>query len=133
MISEIIGVFVNLYVGIATWATGFFVSFTAWLHGFLYHLSHFIIYALLIAFQTIILSIIYIANAAVLLLPACNFETIDLSSFNSVAPSLQEPFTKFICWALPIQALSYMLLCSINLILAYFSISWALRWLKVIK
>lgn len=88
---------------------------------------------LLFSIQQIILAIILIANGAIALLPACNVPYIDLSSFASTFNSTGVTLASVICWVLPISFLTTIVTCMIQAVMAYLSVSWALRWLKVIK
>lgn len=83
--------------------------------------------------QQIILALIMLANGAIALLPACNVPFIDMTPFAQSINGQGTTIASVICWLLPMSFLTTVLACSIQAILAYFSISWVLRWLKVIK
>jgi len=64
------------------------------------------------------------------LLPACG----DVNPFTvNFANPVGQTTLEFIRWLLPVNAFAVMLGCAINVIFGYLTISWGLRWLKIIK
>ena len=104
-----------------------------WILNLLSYFSTLLWHDLLVVLQTVFLALITVANAAILLLPACNVSTIDLSPFSQTYNQSGSTLSSALCWLLPISFLTQAVLCMVQAVMAYFMISWILRWLKVIK
>jgi hypothetical protein len=123
----------SLFSTFFAWIAAAIQTCASWVLAFFLFIIHEVIYLVLLAVQVTILALVDIANAAIALLPACNIPTIDLSSFTATLATSSHSVASALCWVLPIAFLSQAFLCAVNAILAYIAISWALRWLKVIK
>lgn len=105
-----------------------FTSFVEAIYVFGEWIADAIIYGLMVCIQAVVVAFVGIANAAVSLMPLCDVPFIDLSYVEQSATMLQT-----VAWVLPVGYLTSVVLCLINAVLAYLAISWALRWVKVIK
>lgn len=133
MIAAILGWIGSFFGGFFSWLGAFFTACATWIFNFFVYIVAQLIYSLLVAVQAIVLAFIGLANAAIALLPACNVSTIDTTPFLQTYNGAGSTLSSAVCWLLPISFLVTTLLCAVNAVMAYFAISWALRWLKVIK
>ena len=112
---------------------GFIGQILSWCLQIVVYFIKLLIHDLMFFIQQLILAIIVAANAAIALLPACNVPYIDLTPFSQSINGSGGTVASAICWLLPISFLTIVLGCMVNAVMAYFAISWVLRWLKVIK
>jgi hypothetical protein len=123
----------GLFSSILSWGNAALHDFAMWLLSYAPYVCGLLVHVGLLALQVIILALIDVARFCVALLPACDVPAVDLTPFSATMTTTSSSLASTMCWLLPLHFLAVAFLCATNAVLAYVAISWALRWLKVIK